>query len=149
MSSKDPFIDQYFNVLLNIEMGIVEIYKEYPELTDHQVDKVLNGLIRTYTAELKGRSAPKLRFTDAETSLFERVEFACGMFIGENVLVDDDTGEELPMLEPKTVEEIIACLKRIRKSVKFWTKEHGRQGYLNYVKQFLSAGETDGNEADN
>lgn len=33
--------------------------------------------------------------------------------------------------------EIVACLKRLRKSVQFWTKSGGRQGYLNYIVEFL------------
>jgi hypothetical protein len=36
----------------------------------------------------------------------------------------------------KTVDEIILCLKRLRKSVKLWTTDYGRQGYLNYIAQF-------------
>ena len=41
---------------------------------------------------------------------------------------------ELEKLEPS---EIVACLKRIQSSVKFWTKKHGRQGYLKFVGKFL------------
>lgn len=40
--------------------------------------------------------------------------------------------------KPITLDEIVACLKRIRKSIQFWTKEGGRQGYLNYVNGFIA-----------
>jgi hypothetical protein len=40
-------------------------------------------------------------------------------------------------LEPKTVDEIIACLKRIRRSIQFWQKKGGRQGYLTFISEFV------------
>ncbi len=61
----------------------------------------------------------------------------------EKLKVEDESGEitevaaaemELQKLEPS---EIVACLKRIQSSVKFWTKKPGRQGYLNFVGKFL------------
>jgi hypothetical protein len=40
-------------------------------------------------------------------------------------------------MEPKTIDEIIACLKRIRKSINRWNKVGGRQGYLIFVSDFI------------
>ena len=40
--------------------------------------------------------------------------------------------------EPVTRDEIIACLKRVRKSIHLWTREGGRQGYLTFVSRFIS-----------
>ena len=57
--------------------------------------------------------------------------------------VEDESGEiqevglkelELEQLKPS---EIVACLKKIQSSVKFWTKKHGRQGYLNFATKFI------------
>lgn len=41
--------------------------------------------------------------------------------------------------EPASVslEVILACLKRIRKSVQRWNKEGGRQGYLTFIGRFI------------
>lgn len=36
-----------------------------------------------------------------------------------------------------TEEKIVACLKRIKSSVKLWTKKGGRQGYLNFIEQHI------------
>ncbi len=38
---------------------------------------------------------------------------------------------------PITVEEIVACLKRLRLSLKRWTKQGGRQGYLNFLSDYI------------
>jgi hypothetical protein len=40
-------------------------------------------------------------------------------------------------MTPKTVDEIITCLKRIQKSIRRWNKEGGRQGYLNFISEFV------------
>ncbi|GAB4274994.1 MAG: hypothetical protein Kow0080_23890 [Candidatus Promineifilaceae bacterium] len=36
-----------------------------------------------------------------------------------------------------TVSEIIACLKRIQRSIEMWQKEGGRRGYFEFINQFL------------
>ena len=41
------------------------------------------------------------------------------------------------LLSQLTVDEILACLKRLRTSVKRWTKDGGRQGYLTFVDEFI------------
>jgi hypothetical protein len=35
------------------------------------------------------------------------------------------------------ISEILEYLKKIQKSVPFWSKEGGRQGYLNFVNQYI------------
>lgn len=53
-----------------------------------------------------------------------------------DLLDGDNQPVDIP-IDPLTVEEITACLKWIRKSIRLWTKEGGRQGYLNYISQFI------------
>jgi hypothetical protein len=40
-------------------------------------------------------------------------------------------------MQPKTLDEIVACLKRVRTSVKRWHKSGGRRGYLDFVSQYI------------
>jgi hypothetical protein len=40
-------------------------------------------------------------------------------------------------LPPKTVEEMIACLKFIRRSIERWNKRGGQRGYLDFVSQYV------------
>jgi hypothetical protein len=48
----------------------------------------------------------------------------------------DQEGQPLTV-PPTSLDEMLAILKRLRKSVQFWNKEAGSQGYLTYIKQFL------------
>jgi hypothetical protein len=38
---------------------------------------------------------------------------------------------------PLALDEIIVCLKRIRKSIRKWTKEGGQRGYMNFVDEYI------------
>ena len=51
---------------------------------------------------------------------------------------DDDWDDDEDDIIPSTTEEILVCLKRLLKSSQTWTKRAGRQGYLQYIEQFLS-----------
>jgi hypothetical protein len=131
----DGFDERYEDVLQNIEVAIVSVYREQPELADSNVERVLEGLIRTYRAEANQRSAPTLKFNALDQPVFDRVREICEWRLGRGDAVQTDQGPINP--EPKTTQEIIACLKRIRLSVKRWTTEGGRQGYLRFIDQFI------------
>ena len=41
-------------------------------------------------------------------------------------------------LQSYSLADILLCLERIRKSVKLWNEQSGRQGYLDYISEFLN-----------
>ena len=132
------FEDQYLDVLQNIEVAILGVYHEHPDLTDSMVDAALEGLVRLYTAEQRGRVAPRLSLSDRSQQVFDAVKSVCEWRLGrqEFIVGGDEDKKDVPLESVKTVDEIILCLKRLRKSVKLWTTDYGRQGYLNYIAQF-------------
>ena len=49
----------------------------------------------------------------------------------------DEAGKSMDLSpEPITLDEIIACLKRVRKSINRWHRRGGHQGYLTFVDQY-------------
>jgi|SRR5271166_6057411 len=131
------FEGPYRDVLQNIEFAIVSVYREHLDLADSNVDKVLEGLIRIYTAETDQRPAPTLALSEMDKVLLARVRGMCELRLGREGLQTQAGTDVMSMIEPKTPDEIVACLKRIRKSVNRWTKQGGRQGYLRFVSQFI------------
>ncbi len=125
------FEDQYLDVLQNIEMAILSVYREHHDLTDYDVDKVLNLLWMEYRNEKQGRvvSVPKLG--DHAQLVYDRVREMCEWRLGQKDLTGKGFTRVKP--EPVSIDEIMACLKRIRKSIDFWNKEGGRQGYLYFI----------------
>jgi hypothetical protein len=130
--------DTYADVLQNIESAIVKIYRQQPGLLDYDVEGGLNGLIVEYKAEHLNRPAPSLRLAERETLIYQAVKDVCEWRLGREEFITAKGGDFLPPPAPKTVEEIIACLQRIRKSVQKWNRQGGRQGYLYFIVQYVA-----------
>ncbi len=132
----DSFENRYMDVLQNIESAIVDTYRQHPELSDRTVRDVVDALIRSYQVEARGYSLPAPRFSSPTKELHENVRSMCDWRLGKEP-VRDESGQPLELeMSPKTINEIITCLKRIRLSVKTH-KSGGRHGYLDFVSQFV------------
>jgi hypothetical protein len=127
------FADKYLDVFQNIESVVAKHYHEHPDLSDHKVERMYELLIREYKAQATGHTPPKVNIPDDDNDLVLLVGLRsmCEWRLGHMSEIGG------PKVEPKTVEEIIECLKHLRKSVQFWTKQSGRQGYLNYIIEFF------------
>jgi len=133
----ESFEDEYLDVLQNVEAGIMQVFREHPEMTDAEALQAVEGALRLYQAEVKKRNPPALRFSPLAQEAFDAVKAMCDWRLGRGELVDD-SGRAVDLgITPKTMDEIIACLKRIRRSIELWSKRGGRQGYLNYVDDFI------------
>ena len=131
------FEEEYLDVLQNIESALVSVYREDAEMTDWKALDAVNGLIRTYTAEIRRRAAPDLNLNDLTQVAYDRVQGMCEWRLGRTSF-ETETGEALNLGEQALeVSEIIDCLKRIRKSIQMWNKELGRRGYFDFVNGFL------------
>lgn len=129
-----PFEEQYLDVLQNIESGIVSVYLDHAELTDAEALQAVEALIRTYQAEAKAAAPAAPRLSPAAQPIYEAVRAMCEWRLGRKPLLGQGQSPELP---PKTVEEMLACLKHIRRSIERWTKRGGIRGYLDFVSQYV------------
>lgn len=133
----DAFVEQCADVLQNIEFAIVETYREMPGLLDYHVDAALEAAIAGYSAQQQGRTPKPVTLEGARLRVYEAVRNVCEWRLGrEEIRVGNDARPDEP-LQPRRLDEIVGCLKRIRKSVQRWTKIQGRQGYLRFVSQYL------------
>ncbi len=128
--------DEYMDVLQNIEMTILSVYREHDDLLDYDVDKVLNLLWTEYRREKINKTTPKPTFNANAQLVYDGVRQMCEWRLGRIEMTAGD-GTVGPKPEPMSVDEILACLKRILKSIKLWNKEGGRQGYLYFIDNNL------------
>jgi hypothetical protein len=129
--------EEFQDVLQNLEFALVQVYRAHEEMTDWQAETAVSSLIRTYTAEERGRKAPNLRLKPGEAEAYDSVQAMCELCLGRSQL-ENETGEEMGLLrEPIAVSDLVLCLKRIRKSIQQWRKEGGRRGYFEFVRDFL------------
>jgi len=134
--------EQYLDVLQNIEAAIQEVDRESEDLTDLEVQDALEALIQTYNAEANGRTPSPLRLTPLKRKVYDRVREVCEWRLGRDTIVtlEETRQRDLPVpleIEPLNPSELVLCLKRIHKSVKMWSKTHGRRGYLEFVSGFI------------
>ena len=129
--------DQYTDVLQNMELGIVLTYRKCPNLSDYDVMRGLEALIDAYRAENIGRPPRPFNLSDDERLLVENVRRMCEWRLGRGNLGEDPAEEKGITPAPNTIDEVVLCLKRIVKSVKTWNASGGRQGYLNFIVQYV------------
>lgn len=131
------FEDQYQTVLYNIEAQIQGVYKERNHLLDYDVEVVVSKLIMDYQHEQKGKGnhLERTLANDDQKFLHAHLKAVCGFYLGSQALTEER--KPIQYSDPLTLDEIITCLKRIHKSINTWTRENGRQGYLNFTRKFV------------
>lgn len=125
--------DKYLDVLQNLEFAIVHEFRRDRTILDMNVEDAVAALAAYYDAEVQQRTPPQPRLSEQSKKLFDAVKQVCEWRLGRSTGPGHE--EETQPLAP---DEMVSCLRRIRKSVKLWTKEGGRQGYLNFVSQYIN-----------
>lgn len=128
--------EDHQDVLQNLEFAIISLYRQTPDLIDAEVLTAIEALIRIYGAEAQGKSVRDRPIRGLSQKLAEAVKEMCEFRLGRSRPIDSESNSvEIP--PPISLDVLVACLKRIQSSIKFWSKREGRQGYLNYVQQFI------------
>jgi hypothetical protein len=133
--------EEHLDVLQNLEFAIVEVYRKTPDLIDAEVLTAIESLVRIYGAEAQGKSLRSRPLGGMSQSVADIVQVFCELRLGRSPIADppiepdDRPGGDLPTI---SLEVLVDCLKRIQSSIKFWNKKNGRQGYLNYIQQFIA-----------
>lgn len=125
--------EKYLDVLQNIEFGIVSVYHKQNDLNDYAVMNALDALIDAYRIEIRGHTPKEYHLAAKEALVFSEVREMCEFRLGRKKSDEMSTD----FLGPKTAEEILSCLRKIRKSVERWNSRGGKQGYLNFVKEYV------------
>ena len=129
--------EKYLDVLQNIESVVIEVYRDDLTLLDYEVMSAYEALVDHYVAEKINRKPRNFSLSARADRVFGRVKVMCDWRLGrEPGWLEGEEGEELEMA-PKTVDEIIRCLKTLLISAKKWNKQGGRQAYLDFISEFV------------
>ncbi len=133
--------DKHLAILQSLESTLAALYREEPKLTDYDVADAYEALLRFYKAEATQRTFTA-NLKDRSKDVYEALKVMSEFFLGrveEGAFQDPDTHEPVTLdeLPEASLEDVLACIKRLQSSLKLWTKEGGRQGYLNYISQFV------------
>lgn len=123
--------EDYQDVLQNIEAAVAEVWRGHGELTNYAVMRAYEAAIARYNAEARQQAPKPATLTGLDATLYQRVSAICDWRLGRAGSPD------LPKVEPVPVEDLVACLRKLHKSVEFWTKQGGRQGYMRFIEKFV------------
>lgn len=126
--------EKYLDILQNIESAIVGVYRDRPALVDYRVMSALDGLVEVYRAESRGHSQKQVSLEDEEREIFDRVKAVCEWRMGRG---EEPECLRLPPVPRTNLDDILSCLRKIRKSVGRWNSCGGPQGYLRFVSQYV------------
>lgn len=129
--------EEYLDVLQNIEFAIVSTYRDHPEMVDGHVVWALEAVLSSYRAQMAGREPEEFSAAPVEADLYRAIRNICEWRLGHLSPEDAQAADLGPAPEPKQVDEIVLCLKRILKSVQRWNKSGGQRGYLTFIVQYV------------
>lgn len=124
--------EKNLDVLQNIEFAVVEVWKQNPSLNNYNVMRAYECALAHYRAVAREQPPKPSNLTGLDAKVFDKVKEICDWRLGFSKA---EKPEELP---PVPVEDMLACLRKLGKSVELWTKQGGRQGYLQFIEQFLA-----------
>ncbi|MEW6351220.1 MAG: hypothetical protein AB1646_19355 [Thermodesulfobacteriota bacterium] len=133
MTPEERNLQRNLDVMQNIESAIVSVFRERRNLSDYDVMRALDALIADYRAESRGHVKKNASLQEQEAEIFERVRAMCEWRLGRADAPDG--GQPAPVAKP--LDDVLGCLRKIRKSVDRWHEEGGRQGYLNFVSDYV------------
>jgi hypothetical protein len=127
--------EERLDVMQNLEFAVARAYDRHPEMTDYVVLRTYEALLQAYSAEVTGRTPKPVTADGLDAELLRQVKQMCEWRLGRSTL--SPVQDEAPECESLDVPTLVLCLKRLVKSVNKWTKHRGRQGYLDFMTQFV------------
>lgn len=131
--------EEYADVLQNIESAIVVQFECTPDLVDREVLAAIDRLIGAYEQEKRNRDGVTRVPSGRARGVYDQCRRICEWRLGRRPLNEGEQGnDDDPQPGELSIPELLLCLKRLRKSIRLWHKQGGRQGYLRYVREFLA-----------
>ena len=124
-------IEDHQDVLQNIEAVVTDVWRAHRELNNYTVMRAYEAALTLYREEARQHTPKPVALTGLDAEVFNAVKSVCDWRLGRSGPSDQ------PKITPISLEDMVACLSRLRKSVDFWTKQGGRQGYLQFIERFL------------
>jgi hypothetical protein len=117
-------------VLKTIETAVVNVTRDKPTMTNYAALRAYEAAIKHYHAIARQQQSKPANLTGTDALLYEAVRTACEARLGRPISAESNA----PALSH---EDLVACLRRLKKSVEFWTEQGGRRGYLDFLTQFV------------
>lgn len=125
--------EEHQDVLQNLEFSVIAIYRRNPDMTDYVALRAYEAACERYRAEQREHAPKPHGLSGLDAEVYDAVCAMCEFRLGR----DEGPVGKGPSPEPLTLEQMVACLRRLARSVNLHTRRAGRQGYLNFVAHFV------------
>ena len=117
--------EKYFDQLMQLEFAVLGFFDDHPELTDAMVDNAYEELARRYRAEATAHEYKPGKLDGLRLELHDTLLPIAEMLVGrpDNVMP----------YAPVSAEALNEMFRRLRASLRKWSREGGRQGYLTFL----------------
>ena len=133
--------DYLMGLLQNIEQTVVDIHKEFPRLKDADVEWAYEQLMKYYKSKSSGKVVEEPESTlDRRQDLMDEI---LNIIDAREEIAADEGFIDNPNVRHgehviRSLELLYALgFKQLRGSARFWRKENGPKGYLNYIGRFM------------
>lgn len=123
----------HLDALRNLELAVTRFYRADPDLTDFAVQQAYDSLLDKYGAEQRGTKRRPRQLNEIQQALSAEVETVCEMLLGRT----QSDSDLPPNAETFDLTILIRCLRKLQNSLKKWTKNYGRRGYLDFISPHL------------
>jgi hypothetical protein len=127
--------DEDLPALQELETAIVMIWRRHPDMTDYVANRAYEAAVQFHRARSRGHEPKPSGLTGLDLDAFNAVQQVC-----ENLLSTGAAPRKgLPTgnTAPISLEKLLEYLRELNRSVERHTRHGGRQGYLQFIDDFL------------
>jgi hypothetical protein len=125
--------DDNLDLLQNMELSVVEIWRAHPEMSDHVALRAYEAAFQFYRAEPRGHTPKPHALTGLDAATFDAVRAMCDFRLARGHCPVPGPAD-MPAIP---LQEIVDCLRGLSKFVARHTKLGSRQGSLTFIEGFL------------
>jgi hypothetical protein len=118
------------DVLKEIETAVVRVSRQNPAMNNYTIIRAYEAAIDNYRFIARQQQPKPANLTGMDSIAAGAVRKACESRIGKPI----SSQPGAPVL---SLEDLVSCLRRLKKSVEFWTEKGGRRGYLDFIEKFI------------
>ena len=127
--------DEDLPALREIESAVLQLWRGNPDMNNYDVRRAYEAAYRAARREARGQEPEDHGLSGVEADLYAAIRQACEKLL----TVGPEPMKGLPEGNTAPVErdQLSTYLRELGRSVERHTREGGRQGYLNFLRQFL------------